>query len=165
MVAYNHILCYNLSTKLQGENKLEENNIEVDSSKFKSNHNQNLLLIGAFVVIAIIVTIILVVSLSKSESKPKLTISDTQMSVTYNEYLGYSATIIGVAENTSGQNLSYVSVEFSVYDAAGNNLGTALANINNLGKGDTWKFEATLLSFPSTRPTSFKLIDLIGYSF
>ncbi len=142
---------------------MEENNIEVDSNKFKNNHIQNLILIFAFIAIAVIVTIFLAVSLSKSESKPKLTISDTNMSVTYNEYLGYSATITGVAQNTSGQNLSYASVEFSVYDASGNNLGTALANINNLGEGDTWRFEATLLSFPSTRPTSFKLVEIIGY--
>ena len=142
---------------------MEENNIEVDSSKFKNNHNRNLLLIGAFVVIAIIVTIVLVVSLSKSESKPKLTVSDTHISVTYNDYLGYTATITGVAENTSGQNLSYASVEFSVYDSSGNNLGTAMANINNLGKGDTWRFEATLFSFPSTRPTSFKLVEITAF--
>ncbi|MDE6597998.1 MAG: FxLYD domain-containing protein [Clostridia bacterium] len=139
---------------------MKENNIEVDSSKFKNNHNRNLILIGVFVVIAIVVTIILVVSLSKSESKPKLTISETHMSVTYNEYLGYSATITGVAKNTSGGNFSYASVEFSVYDASGNNVGTALANINNLGKGDTWRFEATLFSFPSTRPTSYKLVEI-----
>lgn len=142
---------------------MEENNIEVDSNKFKNNHNLNLILIIAFVVIAIIVTIILAVSFSKSESKPKLTISDTHMSVTYNEYIGYSATITGVAQNTSGQNLSYASVEFSVYDTSGNNLGTALANINNLGKGDTWRFEATLFSFPSSCPASFKLVEIIGY--
>ena len=164
MVAYNHILCYNLSTKQQGDNTLEENNIEVESIKFKNNHKRNLILISVFVVIAIVVTIILVVSLSNTESKPKLTITDTNMSVTYNEYLGYSATITGVAENTSGKNLSYASVEFSIYDASGNNLGTALANINNLGEGDTWRFEATLFSFPSTRPTSFKLVDVTGFS-
>ena len=165
MVAYNHILCYNFLTKQKEYCTLEENHIEVDSSKNKSTHNRNLVLIGIFVVIAIIVIIILVVSLSETESKPKLTISDTHMSVTYNEYLGYSATITGIAENTSGQNLSYASVEFSVYDASGNNLGTALANINNLCEGDTWRFEATLFSFPSTRPTSFKLVEITGYSF
>ena len=142
---------------------MEENNIEVDSSKLKNNHNRNLILIGAFVVVAIIATIILVVSLGNSESKPKLTVSDTHMSVTYNEYLGYSATITGVAENTSGKNFSYASVEFSVYDESGNNLGTALANINILRKGDTWRFEATLLSFPSTRPTSFKLVEITAF--
>jgi len=163
MVARNHILCYNSNTKLKGVFTVEENNIEVDSNKFNNNHNRNVILIGVFVVIAIVVIIILVVSLSNKENKPKLTVSDTHISVTYNEYLGYSATITGVAENTSGQSLSYASVEFSVYDASGNNVGTALANINNLGKDDTWRFEATLLSFPSTRPTSYKLVEITTF--
>lgn len=144
---------------------MEENHIEVDGSQGKSNHNRNVVLIGIFVVIAIVVVIVLAVSLSENESKPKLTISDTNMSVTYNEFLGYSATIKGVAVNTSGRDLSYASVEFSVYDASGNNLGTALANINNLGEGDTWRFEATLFDFPSIRPSSFKLVEIIAYSF
>ena len=144
---------------------MEENQIEVDSGQGKNNHYRNVVLIGIFVVIAIVVVIVLVVSLSENESKPKLTISDTDMSVTYNEYLGYSATIKGVAVNTSGRDLSYASVEFSVYDASGNNLGTALANINNLRAGDNWKFEATLFDFPSTRPSSYKLVEIIAYSF
>lgn len=93
----------------------------------------------------------------------ELSISDTQLTVSYNEYLGYSASITGVATNTSGRNLSYASIEFSVYDSNGNNLGTALANINNLGKGDTWRFEATLLDFPKTRPASYKLVEIIAY--
>lgn len=165
MVACNHILCYNVFIDHLGEFTLEENKIEVESGKFKNNHRRNLIFIGVFVVIAVIVAIILAVSIVKSESKPKLTVSNAQMSVTYYEYLGYSATITGTAENISGKNLSYASVEFSVYDASGNNLGTALANINNLGKGDTWSFEAILLSFPDTRPMSFQLVEIIGYSF
>lgn len=146
-----------------GEFYMQENPIEVNGSKNKSSRNRNIVLFGIITVIVVIVIVILVVSLSGAESKSKLTITDTHMSVTYNEYLGYSATITGVAKNTSGKNLSYASVEFSVYDASGNNLGTALANINNLGKGDTWRFEATLLSFPSTRPASFKLVEITAF--
>lgn len=144
---------------------MEENHIEVDSSQGKNNHNRNMVLIGLFVFIAIVVAIILTVLLNRNENNPKLTISNTDMSVTYNEYLGYSATIKGVAVNTSGRDLSYASVEFSVYDASGNNLGTALANINHLGKGDTWRFEATLFDFPSTRPSTYKLAEIIAYTF
>ena len=144
---------------------MEENHIEVDSGRGKNIHNRNVILIGIFVVIAIVVVIVLAVALTEIDSKPKLTISDTDMSVTYNEYLGYSATIKGVALNTSGHDLSYASVEFSVYDASGNNLGTALANINNLGEGDTWRFEAALFNFPSTRPSSYKLVEITAYSF
>lgn len=144
---------------------MEENHIEVDSNNKNTNRNRNMILIGFFVVIAIVAVIVLAISLSAKESAPKLTVSNTNMSVTYNEYLGYSATIKGVAVNTSGHNLSYASVEFSVYDASGNNLGTALANINNLGESDTWRFEAVLLDFPSTRPSSYKSVEIIADSF
>ena len=81
----------------------------------------------------------------------------------YSEYLGYTVTIEGTAKNTSSRNYSYVQIEFVVYDVNGNNLGTALANINNLGSGDTWSFEAMLLSFPSTRPGSYKLVEITAY--
>lgn len=165
MVAYNHIFCYNELDDLQRRNCMEEKEIKVDDSKSKNNHKRAIILISVFAVIAAIIVIVLAVTLTKAESKPKLTVSETHMSVTYSEYLGYSATITGVAKNTSGQNLSYASVEFSVYDANGNNLGSALANINNLGNGDSWRFEAMLMSFPSSRPTKYKLVEITGYSF
>lgn len=95
-----------------------------------------------------------------SISNEKLELSDIKMTTSYNEYLGYTVKITGTAKNVSGRNLSYASVEFSVYDSAGNNLGTALDNINNLGKGDTWIFEATLFSFPKVQPTAWKLAEI-----
>ena len=142
---------------------MEENNIEVSGDKKTGNYK--IAIIISFIVITIVaIVIIAVIVPSDLESREKLSISNTNMIVTYNEYLGYSATITGVAKNISGQDLSYASVEFSVYDVSGNNLGTALANINNLMKGDTWRFEATLLSFPSVRPSTYKLADLTAYS-
>lgn len=95
-----------------------------------------------------------------SVSNEKLELSDIKMTTSYNEYLGYTVKITGTAKNVSGRSLSYASVEFSIYDSAGNNLGTALDNINNLGKGDTWRFEATLFSFPKVQPTAWKLADI-----
>lgn len=145
---------------------MEENQVNVDSGKGKNNHNRNIFFIGLPVVIAIVVVIIVVVFLNTRGNEPDLTISDTQMSVTYNEYLGYySVTITGVAKNTSGHDLSYASVEYSVYDEVGNNLGTALANINNLRKGDTWRFEAMLFDFPKVRPKSCKLAEINAFQF
>lgn len=82
------------------------------------------------------------------------------MTYSYSEYLGYSVKITGTAKNTSNKNYSYASVEFSVYGESGSNLGTALDNINNLAKGDVWKFEATLFSFPKEKPASYKLVEI-----
>jgi len=90
----------------------------------------------------------------------ELELSNISMTCEYNEYLGYSVSIKGSARNTTRKNLSYAQIEFAVYDANGNNLGTALANINNLMAGDNWQFEATLFDFPSTKPASYKLVDV-----
>lgn len=50
--------------------------------------------------------------------------------------------ITGVIKNNSGRDCTYVQVTFNLYDTDGNQVGTALANINNLEKDGTWKFKA-----------------------
>lgn len=43
----------------------------------------------------------------------------------------------------ANKDYSYIQIEIPCYDADGNNVGTAIANASNIGKGETWKFEAT----------------------
>jgi hypothetical protein len=50
--------------------------------------------------------------------------------------------IIGVAENRSGKTLAYAQVVFPIFDQSHNQVGSALANINNLAPNARWKFEA-----------------------
>lgn len=123
-----------------------------------SNTNKKAIIaiVIGIIVFSIIITVI-VVAVEGESDKRTVDVSNASLSVSYSELLGYSASITGVAKNNTGKNLSYVQIEFSVYDSEGNNLGTAIANINNLGAGDTWRFEATLLGFPNTRPSSYKL--------
>ena len=54
----------------------------------------------------------------------------------------------------------YIEVTFTLYDADGNNIGTALANTNNLKDGGTWKFEAIVLE---DDVASFELNEITGY--
>ena len=55
---------------------------------------------------------------------------------------GYALCIEGTVTNNSGRDLSYVQILIPTYDADGNKVGSAMANINNLKDGETWKFEA-----------------------
>lgn len=64
----------------------------------------------------------------------------------------------GILKNNSGKDVSYLQIEFAVKDKDGNKLGTAIANINNLKAGDTWKFEA--MSFSTDEG---QVIDLEDY--
>lgn len=138
---------------------MEEINLKTETTN-KNKSNKKIWIIILVSVAAFFVSFFAIDALLSSGNKPELEITGTKMSVDYNEYLGYSAVIKGTVKNSSNKNYSYASVEFSVYDAAGNNLGTAIANINNLSKGDTWNFEAHLLSYPSSRPVSFKLVEI-----
>lgn len=71
----------------------------------------------------------------------------------------YSCTITGTFTNTSSNTMSYAQVSYNLYDADGAQIGTALANTNNLASGGTWKFEA--VGFESVEDvTSFELVDV-----
>ena len=48
--------------------------------------------------------------------------------------------IEGTVTNNNNKDYQYVEIEFICYDDAGNNLGTAIDNTNNLLGKETWKF-------------------------
>ncbi len=52
-------------------------------------------------------------------------------------------TITGIVRNTSGKDLSSVSIYFDLYDSSGNQIGSATDYISNLSANSTWRFEAT----------------------
>ena len=138
---------------------MEERILETENIPTQKANRTKLAIIFV-VALFISLFVALVVFLNNETQNPKLEVSQTTLSVEYNEYLGYSATVKGMAKNVSNRDFSYVSIEFSIYDSSGNNLGTALANINNLSKGDSWQFEAHLFSFPSSMPVSYRLVEI-----
>ena len=71
----------------------------------------------------------------------------------------YYVTITGSAKNTSNQTMDYVSITFTIYDAFGNVIGTAMDNQTNLGAGETWLYSA--VGFTTTaRPVTWKSSDV-----
>jgi len=50
--------------------------------------------------------------------------------------------IEGVVRNISGRSFNYVQITFTLFDGSGNQVGSAHAQINNLGNGNTWRFNA-----------------------
>lgn len=65
-----------------------------------------------------------------------------QVEITSGYNNGYALCIEGTVTNNSGRDLSYVQILIPTYDTDGNKVGSAMANINNLKDGETWKFEA-----------------------
>ncbi len=140
---------------------MKENEINLDiKEKLQNIKNRNICIIVFAIIIGCII-IGFVFCDADLTHDDKLLISNTNMTVEHYTYFGYSVNVTGIAKNTTKKDFSYASVEFSVYDANGNNLGTAIANINNLLAGDTWSFDATLIGFANNRPASYKLVNVI----
>ena len=74
----------------------------------------------------------------------------------------FAVYIIGTVKNNKGHDLSYAQITFNLYDADGNQLGTALANINNWEKDGTWKFKAMGMN-TDNQVKSYKLAEITGF--
>lgn len=53
--------------------------------------------------------------------------------------------VTGKLVNTAGKKLGYVQVELNLFDSTGTQIGSTLANVNNLESGLTWSFEAPVM--------------------
>lgn len=67
--------------------------------------------------------------------------------------------ITGLIENRRGMVLNYVQINFTLHDASGTQVGTALANTNDLEAGGRWRFRAVTFG---QNFASFKVSRLFG---
>lgn len=88
-------------------------------------------------------------------SKPNLEVVET--STVSEQFVRY---VTGTVKNNSSKKYSYAQVEINLYDKDGNQVGSTLANVNNLEPGGTWKFKAPILEDAAT---SFKVKDVTGF--
>jgi hypothetical protein len=68
--------------------------------------------------------------------------------------------IVGRIRNNAAKRYNYAQVTFGVYNAHGEQVGSAVANINGLEPGGTWKFRAPILQGEATR---YKLDKITGF--
>ena len=93
----------------------------------------------------------------KPEQEP-YTISDETLDTSN----PYGVKITGTLVNNTDEDKSYLQIEYNLYDADGAQIGTALANINNLKAGGTWKFEAMSTVSPD-QVASWERSDVSGF--
>lgn len=70
--------------------------------------------------------------------------------------------ITGTLTNNTDKEKSYIQIEYVLYDAGGNQVGTALANTNHLKAGGSWKFEALGTVSPD-QVVSWERSDVSGF--
>lgn len=93
-----------------------------------------------------------------AEEQEPYTVTDEQLDPSN----PYGVFINGTLTNNTDNEVSYIQVEYNLYDADGAQIGTSLANTNNLQPGGTWKFEAVGTASPDEVAT-FELIDVTGF--
>ncbi len=72
----------------------------------------------------------------------------------------FSSNIVGVVKNNTNKDFEYLQITFTLYDADGNVVGTAFANVNNVKAGDTWRFEAM---FFEDNAATWELDEITGW--
>ena len=92
---------------------------------------------------------------SSAPAKPDLELIETHS--TSDGYWGYAA---GTVKNNSGRNYGYVQVEVNLYDKSGAQVGSTLANTNNLAPGGIWKFKAIVTDKSVAR---YEVKDVSGF--
>ena len=135
-------------------------NASTDNSVKQISKNKNIKAIIISVVCVILFIALIAFLVGGEESKEEYQITNVSLVTDYSEYLGYDASVKGTFKNVSGEDFSYVSVEYIIYDAQGNNLGTAYDNINNLQNGDTWNFNASYIGWTDVEAVSYKLVEV-----
>ena len=68
--------------------------------------------------------------------------------------------VVGQVRNNADRTYSYVQVTINLYDNSGAQVGSTLANVNNLEPGGLWKFKAVLLEDTAT---NYKIKEITGF--
>ena len=76
----------------------------------------------------------------QQEVKQNTDVDKYQVQILDSRSDGFATYITGTL--VADRDYSYVQILIPCYDADGNKLGDAIANVNNLNKGESWKFEA-----------------------
>ena len=64
--------------------------------------------------------------------------------------------IVGTVKNNSNKQYSLVQVQFNLYDANGNQVGSTMDNVNNLEPHGTWRYKALVLDDKRVRKARLK---------
>lgn len=124
-----------------------------------------------WLVILIVIIIFAMIGGTNSNSKNnenKKTTTEEKFSIIegtekgYADDSGFAYYIEGTIQNNTDKTYSYVQVSYNVYDSSNNNLGTCIANNNNLGGKETWKYKA-ICSGDAKSIATYKLNEIKGW--
>ncbi|MEG2311006.1 MAG: FxLYD domain-containing protein [Clostridia bacterium] len=81
----------------------------------------------------------------------------------YTDEYGMSYYIEGTIKNNTHKQYSYVQITLNLYDVEGAQVGSAVANINNLEPNGLWKFKALGSLGDGKKVASYKMMEITGF--
>lgn len=72
----------------------------------------------------------------------------------------YARYIVGTVKNNTNKKYEYVQVSINLYDKTGAQVGSTMANVNNLEPHGTWKFKAIVLEDNTAK---YKIDKVTGF--
>lgn len=73
---------------------------------------------------------------------------------------GFLRSVVGIVKNNTRRQYKYAQIEINLYDKAGTQVGSTMANINNLESGGQWKFKALFAEKDAVR---FNVKSITGF--
>lgn len=92
-----------------------------------------------------------------TQAKEKFTLVSSEMTT---DSIG-SCYIEGTIQNNTNKNYNYAQVTFNIYDKDGNQLGTAVDNINNFQANGTWKYKA--MGLTTEKVSRYEFVEITGW--
>lgn len=134
----------NFCSKCGEKNGTYTNNVNANKNKKPENNGLKVLriLIGCFLFIIGIGGCFSVLFSEDENSENNNTKYSYEVTKEYNDSANIAHYIEGTVTNNTNREKGYLQIEFVCYDKDNINLGTAMANTNNLKAGETWKFKA-----------------------
>ena len=91
--------------------------------------------------------------------QPGVDIEDLELIESKGTTKSSTTEVVGRIRNNTNRTYNYVQVTFQMYDSQGNQVGSAMANVNGLEPKRTWKFKAVCFC----QGARFKLNKITGF--
>lgn len=137
------------------------------SDKFQKIKNKAIAICSAAGAIFLIGLIMLIVAFSIVSAEEKkasealdVSISDTNLQVEYNYFLGYSATLTGKIKNNTNDTVRDLKLTYILYDTIGKEICKDSCTIKVLGEESIEPFKITFSKYSDEEPVKFRLYEL-----
>ena len=164
LTIYIYIYIYNISIKILWRSYYVKKNYR---SRWECIYSKKPIYKRVWFIVLAAIVLILIIQQTTGKKKKDVEVKNSTQETQNAKYEvselniekdSFSSYVTGVLKNNTDKEKSYVQITIPAYDANGNKVGDALANVNDLKPNSTWKFKAMYIG--SEKNVTFKTEEL-----